>query len=188
MDLHVHSPASSDYSGDTGISHHEFVSKYIERGLDLISITDHNTGAYIDGAIQARNQIAKEWGKNITILPGVELSVSPGVHLLAILPEGGSAVVSDLLSRLELPVEQHGDTTKLITRSIGDIARIVHERRGLLIGAHCNSTHGVIEELSGQTRLDWLEKLDALEINSGQNEEKVSKTINYVTKGNYWTR
>ena len=182
VDLHVHSPASSDYSGDTGISPHEFVSAYVERGLDLISITDHNTGAYIDGAIAARNQIAEEVGKNITILPGVELYVSPGVHLLAVLAGGGSAAVSDLLSRLGLPVDQHGDTTKLITLSIGDIAHIVHERRGLLIGAHCNSTHGLIDKLDGQPRLEWLEKLDALEIKSGQGEEKVSKTIDYVIK------
>ena len=159
VDLHVHSPASSDYSGDPGISPHEFVSAYVERGLDLISITDHNTGAYIDGAIAARDQIAKEVGKNITILPGVELYVSPGVHLLAILAGGGSAAVSDLLSRLGLLVDQHGDTTKLITLSIGDIAHVVHERRGLLIGAHCNSTHGVIDRLDGQPRLEWLERL-----------------------------
>ena len=182
VDLHVHSPRSSDYSGDTGISPHEFVSACVERGLDLIAITDHNTGAYIDCAIAARDQIAKDVGKNITILPGVELYVSPGVHVLAILPGGGSAAVSDLLSRLGLPVGQHGVTTKLITLPIGEIARVVHERRGLLIGAHCNSTHGVIDKLDGQPRLEWLEKLDALEIKSGQDEEKTSKTIDYVTK------
>ena len=82
---------------------------------------------------------------------------------------------------MSYPVDQRGDTTKLIKLSIGDIAQIVHDRRGLLIGAHCNSTHGVVEELKGQTRLDWLRVLDALEIRSGQDEAKVSKTIAYVT-------
>ena len=182
VDLHVHSPASSDYRGETGISPYQFVSEYVERGFDLIAITDHHTGAYIDKAIEARNQIAKEEGKNITILPGVELNVAPGIHLLAILSDGGSAGVRDLLSRLDLPVCQHGDKTTLIKFPIGDIAQIVHDRRGLLIGAHCNSTHGVVEELKGQTRLDWLSVLDALEIRSGQSESKISKTIDYVTK------
>lgn len=182
VDLHVHSPASSDYRGETGISPYQFVSEYVERGFDLIAITDHHTGAYIDKAIEARNQIAKEEGKNITILPGVELNVAPGIHLLAILSDGGSAGVRDLLSRLDLPVCQHGDNTTLIKFPIGDIAQIVHDRRGLLIGAHCNSTHGVVEELKGQTRLDWLSVLDALEIRSGQSESKISKTIDYVTK------
>ena len=181
VDLHVHSPVSSDYCGDSDISPYEFVAAFVAREVDLIAITDHNTGTFIDDAITARNRIASEEGQNITVLPGVELNVSPGVHLLAILPEGGSEAISDLLSRLGLPVGQHGDTTKLIDRPIGDITRIVHERRGLLIGAHCNSTHGIVETLNGQTRLEWLRSVDALEINSGSADDKVSETIKYVT-------
>ena len=181
VDLHVHSPASSDYAGDNNISSYEFVSAFVARGFDLIAITDHNTGAYVDQAITARNEIASKEGKNITILAGVELHVSPGVHLLAILPKGGSAAISDLLSRLGLPIEQHGDTTKLISESIVEITRIVHERNGLLIGAHCNSTNGIVEELDGQTRLQWLRAVDALEFNSGSGEDKISTTISYVT-------
>ena len=181
VDLHVHSPDSSDYSGDTSISAYKFVSEFVSRGCDLIAITDHNTGTYIDRAIAARNEIATKEGNNITILPGVELYVSPGVHLLAILPEGGSAAISDLLSRLGLPVEQHGDTSALISQPIEDIARIVHQRRGLLIGAHCNSTHGIVEELDGQPRLEWLRSVDALEINSESADDSIHKAIDYVT-------
>ena len=181
VDLHVHSPASSDYSGDGNVSALEFVSAFVTNGFDLIAITDHNTGGFIDQALEARHKIASEEGKNITVLPGVELYVSPGIHLLAILPHGGSASISDLLSRLGLPVDRHGDTTKLISQSISDIARTVHERGGLLIGAHCNSTHGVVEGLSGQTRLEWLRAIDALELKSGSDEEKIAHTIDYVT-------
>ena len=50
VDLHVHSPASSDYAGDNNISSYEFVSVFVARGFDLIAITDHNTGAYVDQA------------------------------------------------------------------------------------------------------------------------------------------
>ena len=180
VDLHVHSPASYDYRGENDISPYQFVSQFAERGHDLIAITDHNTGAYIDKAIEASGQIAEKGGRKVTILPGVELSVSPGVHLLAILGNGGSAAISALLSRLELPDELDGDFTKPIMLSIGEIAQIVHNRGGLLIGAHCNSTHGVVDELRGQHRMEWLRLLDALEIRSGQVEEKVSKTITYV--------
>ena len=150
VDLHVHSPMSSDYCGDDAVSAFKFISAYVERGFDMLAITDHNTGSYINQAITARDQIASEEGKNITILPGVELHVSPGVHLLALLPEGGSAAISDLLSRLGLPIEQHGDTTKLISQSIGEVARIVHERSGLLVGAHCNSTKGIVGNSKGK--------------------------------------
>ena len=181
VDLHVHSPVSHDYSGDINISPYDFVSTFAARGFDLIAVTDHNTGTFIDKAVAARNRIATEEGKNIAVLPGVELYVSPGIHLLAILPEGGSASISDLLSLLGLPVHQHGDTTKLISKPVGDVAKAVHERGGLLIGAHCNSTHGIVDELDGQARLEWLQAVDALEINSGSTEERVAKTIDYVT-------
>ena len=181
-DLHVHSPKSSDYRGDTEISACGFVSTFVDRGFDLIAITDHNTGVFIDEAIEARDQIACTNGKNIRILPGVELHVSPGVHLLAILPDGGSAAISDLLSRLGLPIEQHGDTTKFTSQPIKEISRVVHERGGLLIGAHCNSDKGILQELNGQVRLEWLDAIDALEINSGTKDSSIIKTIDYVTE------
>ena len=182
VDLHVHSPVSADYGGNTSVSSYDFVSAFVARGFDLIAITDHNTGAYIDRAIEARDQIAAKDGKNITVIPGVELHVSPGVHLLAVLPEGGSAGVSHLLSRLGLPIEKHGDTEELISKPVDQIAKIVHERGGLLIGAHCNSTKGVVQELRGQSRLEWLQALDSLEIHSGSEGDKVSNTMDYVTK------
>ena len=56
----------------------------------------------------------------------------------------------------------------------------MRERGGLLIGAHCNSTKGVVQELKGQSRLEWLWTLDALEINSGSEDDKVSNTMGYV--------
>ena len=153
----------------------------MERGLDLIAICDHNTGAYIDDALAARDRIAKNDGKNIAILPGVEIYASPGIHLLAILPEGGSAEISDLLSRLGLPVTERGDTTKLISLTIAEISRVVHERGGLLIGAHCNSTHGIVEDLEGQARLEWLREVDALEVNADSDADKVRRTMEYVS-------
>ena len=178
----MHSPDSTDYSGDKDVSAYDFVAAFVERGFDLIAITDHNTGTFIDQAIKAGDEIAEKEGKKITVLAGVELSVSPGIHLLAILPGGGSASISDLLSRLELPVSHHGDTNKLISQSIGEIKRAVRERGGLLIGAHCNSTHGIVRELDGQSRLEWLSAVDAVEVNSESTSEKIAQTIDYVTK------
>ena len=182
VDLHVHSPHSSDYEGDKSISHSEFVKAFAERGFDLIAITDHNTGTFVDEAIEASLHINGEGSKRIKVLPGVEMYVSPGIHLLAILPDGGSAAISDLLSNLGLPVADHGDTTKLISQSIHDVASSVHERGGMLIGAHCDSKHGIVKELLGQARLEWLRAVDALEIKSSSSAEKVEKTISYVTK------
>ena len=181
VDLHIHSPVSTDYSGDKNVSEYDFVSAFANRGFDLIAITDHNTGAYVDRAIEARNQLAAKEGKNITVLPGVEMHVSPGIHLLAILPVGGSAAIADLLSHLGLHVDKHGDTDALISKSAGEIADSVHERGGLLIGALCNSNKGVVQVLNGQPRLEWLSALDALEISSETTDDKIDRDINYVS-------
>ena len=182
VDLHVHSPVSPDYCGDKDITPYEFLTEFVERGFDMIAITDHNTGTYIDRAVAAREQIAREDGRNITVLPGIELHVSPGIHLLAILPEGGSAAISDLLSRLQMPIEQQGDTDKLISSTIEEIRAAVRERGGLIIGAHCNSSKGILQVLEGQARQQWLTIVDALEINSSTKDDSVNKTISYVTK------
>ena len=181
VDLHIHSPKSVDYRGNRGITAYEFVSAYVERGFDLIAITDHHTGEYIDAAILARDQIASQNAKNIAVLPGVELNVTPGVHLLAILPEGGSAAISDLLSELKLSIEDQGKTEKLILRPVTEVAEAVHNRNGILIGAHANSTNGILEELDGEARFDWLRAVDALEINAGSSDEKVQNTMSYVS-------
>src|SRR5438105_5022040 len=46
MDLHLHTPASSDYR-DPGISYLDILKKAEEKGLDLIAFTDHNSiGGY----------------------------------------------------------------------------------------------------------------------------------------------
>ncbi len=181
VDLHVHSPASPDYDGADNVSPNEFVAAFAARGFDLIAITDHNTGEFVDKAIEASREIESDTGKKLTILPGVEIYVSPGIHLLVILPEGGSSGISDLLSRLGLPIGRQGDTEVMISQQIGEIAREVSERKGLLIGAHCNSSKGIVQDLEGQTRIEWLQAVDALELKSNSNDTKISKTIDYVT-------
>ncbi|MDR2901333.1 MAG: PHP domain-containing protein [Treponema sp.] len=76
IDLHTHSTAS-----DGSMSPSELIDAAAEKGLSAIALTDHDT---IDGneeaAIAAKN-------KNITFIPGVELSIKwePGeFHLLGL--------------------------------------------------------------------------------------------------------
>src|SRR5574341_1674306 len=44
MDLHLHTPASGDFL-QPEVSYLEFLQRAESRGLDIISITDHNTVA-----------------------------------------------------------------------------------------------------------------------------------------------
>lgn len=74
-DLHTHTTFS-----DGVLTPQELITKAKEAGLSTIAITDHDNVGAVDEAI--------EWGKSvgITLIPGVELSISFGqkdIHLLA---------------------------------------------------------------------------------------------------------
>lgn len=71
-ELHVHSNISD------GIDDVETLLRTaVDKGLDVISITDHDT---LEGSIKAMEIVERE-GLNITILPGYELSAKEG-HIL----------------------------------------------------------------------------------------------------------
>ena len=182
VDLHVHSPKSSDYRGDTEISACGFVSTFVDRGFDLIGLLIITLESLSTRRSRRVIKSPARMARTSGYFPESSYMSPPGVHLLAILPDGGSAAISDLLSRLGLPIEQHGDTTKFTSQPIKEISRVVHERGGLLIGAHCNSDKGILQELNGQVRLEWLDAIDALEINSGTKDSSIIKTIDYVTE------
>jgi hypothetical protein len=74
VDLHLHSTAS-----DGEFSPSELVEMALERGLEVISITDHDTTDGIEEALEAAK------GTNLEVIPGVEISADipkKEVHLL----------------------------------------------------------------------------------------------------------
>lgn len=90
-DLHIHTNASD---GDCTPS--EILEKAIEKGLDTISITDHDT---IKGYKQARDL---KLSQKIELIPGVEMSVrwkDKEVHLLSYCFEPENEDVNILLLR-----------------------------------------------------------------------------------------
>jgi len=56
MDVHIHSQASSDYQ-QPGIKFLDILHRAEARGLDIISITDHNT---VRGYRQLQEEIRKQ--------------------------------------------------------------------------------------------------------------------------------
>lgn len=79
IDLHTHSTAS-----DGTLSPAEVVDLAVERGLDVIALTDHDSAAgWEAGAARAAD-------RGLTLVPGMEISTKlhgAGVHLLAYLPD-----------------------------------------------------------------------------------------------------
>lgn len=75
IDLHTHTTAS-----DGALSPRALVCAALDRGLEVIAVTDHDTVAGVQPAIDAAA------GSSLRVLPGVELSALHGkesIHLLA---------------------------------------------------------------------------------------------------------
>ena len=170
IDLHTHSPASHDFKPEADRANADWpqwVKSVRDAGLDAAAITDHNTAAGI-----AELQEAAAGLEDAPILfPGVELTASDGVHLLLLMDPGCTRQhIDDLLTRVEIPVEQRGHQTARSSLSVEQIL----ERCGddaLIVGAHVNGQDGLLG-LEGQQRLAVLKNrnLAAVEVNP---DEKV---------------
>ncbi|WP_409033712.1 PHP domain-containing protein, partial [Klebsiella pneumoniae] len=91
FDFHNHTPASEDYADKT-LSDREWLLSYMRRQVDAVIISDHNTGAKIDSLkaeLQRMKVDAGEGGlegfRPLTLFPGVELTATGNVHILAVL-------------------------------------------------------------------------------------------------------
>ena len=77
-DLHIHTPASQDIDSNyKNATPQNVVNAALNKGLDIIAVTDHNT---VDWCEKVRAAAA---GTPLTVFPGVEVSTRQG-HLLAL--------------------------------------------------------------------------------------------------------
>lgn len=54
-DLHLHTPASKDYK-DADATAEAIVDRAVAVGLDLIAVTDHDSGQWVDSVIAAASE------------------------------------------------------------------------------------------------------------------------------------
>jgi len=150
FDLHVHTPASTDYE-DKQATPEDIVNSAIKRGLAGIAITDHQTGEWIDRIKES----AKD--KDLVIFPGVELKVhggKEGVHVIVIFDiDKNSDYIFAFLNTLK--VYNHDGKPDVITnKTVIDIAKELQEfdPNGILILAHSTSSAGVDSDMRGEQR------------------------------------
>lgn len=105
FDFHTHTPASFDYGrGDKNLKDlmtpHEWLMKFVEKGVECVAITDHNSGGWIDklkeeaAALRAQNY-------SIYVFPGIEVTSNGNVHILGIFdPTESSNKISELIGSI----------------------------------------------------------------------------------------
>lgn len=159
VDLHAHTPASDDYGKGPKQKElkertpKEWLLDYMHAGIDCVAITDHNTGAWIDLLKAALPELAEEKQEGyrpIHLLPGVEISVNGGIHVLAIL--GSETTTSDIESLLGAAgfSGTKGSSDDVTSKTISEVVAEVSKAGGIAIPAHVDCDNGLFK-LQGTT-------------------------------------
>ncbi|MGZ5441474.1 MAG: AAA family ATPase [Thermoanaerobaculia bacterium] len=138
-DLHIHTPASSDFN-EKGISPEQWVEGALQAKLEVVAVTDHNGAGWTDRVRAA----GKERG--LVVLPGFELAVLGGSHLIGVFDSGTSQeTLCAILGMCGLPPEKLGDSNSYTQTSPAEVARIIAQQGGVCIAAHADGADGVLQ-------------------------------------------
>jgi Putative DNA-binding domain len=190
MDLHLHTPASSDYQ-EPSASYLDILLRAEARGLDLIGFTDHNTVAgyrTMRADIEElellerlkrllpeeKNRLAeyRRLMEKILVLPGFEFTATFGFHIIGLFsPSTPLRDIEHILLSLNIPSDQldRGSSTVGATEDVLTAYRLIDEGGGLVIAAHANSSNGVAMRgfnFGGQTKIAYTQDkhLHAIEV------------------------
>jgi energy-coupling factor transporter ATP-binding protein EcfA2 len=140
-DLHLHTPASKCFKDRDTVTAQQWVQEAINKGLDCVAVTDHNTGAWIDQIKEAAQ------GSKLVVFPGVELTCSEAkVHLLILFdPEKSKQDIEDFLLVARIERESLGEQeahSRLTVQAVIDLAK---EKGAICIPAHIDEYNGLCE-------------------------------------------
>ena len=164
FDFHTHTPISNDYGrGDESIKRikpEEWLQNAMESGLDCVVVTDHNSGGWID-VLKAKNKELRDrdikpgWYRELTIFPGVEITVansSSRVHLLAVFdPSCDSQKVTGVLGSCGITSGYGDDQNTSTTTGFVETVRKITEASGVAIPAHIDGSKGLLEGITALT-------------------------------------
>lgn len=121
----------------------QLVDRAVDRGIEVLAITDHNHVGSVDAFRAAGNN------KDIAVFPGFEVESTEGVHVICIYPRE-TAVLQ--LSRYlgELGIVDTDPSSKPSSKPFSEILELVKERGGITIAAHVTQSKGLLHSLHGQ--------------------------------------
>lgn len=211
MDLHLHTPASSDYQ-QSGVEYLDILKQAEARGLDIIAFTDHNTVAgyrrmqeeieqlelleklnRLLPEEQARLAEYRRLLDKILVLPGFEFTATFGFHILGIFsPSKPVREIEHILLNLQIPADQLdvGSVTVGASSDVLTAYRSINEAGGLVIAAHANANNGVAMRgfpFGGQTKIAYTQdaNLHALEVTDLNKGPRSTQSFFSGTKPEY---
>ncbi|MEK7682861.1 MAG: RNA-binding domain-containing protein [Chloroflexota bacterium] len=189
-DLHLHTPASSDYL-EPEVSYLDILRTAQTRGLQIIALTDHNSVVgyrrireeleqleLLEKLGRIRNDERERLAefrrllKELLVLPGFEFTATFGFHILGIFPPQKSLRELDLLLlSLNIRADEldSGSATVGASSDVLTAYMKINAAGGLAIAAHANSSNGVAMRgfpIGGQTKIAYTQdpNLYALEV------------------------
>ncbi len=161
-DLHIHSALSP--CADNEMTPNNIVNMAVLKGLDVIALTDHNSGANLE----AVGRCAEKAG--LLFIPGMEVETAEEVHLVCLLPDIANALElngqisgalpaianrEDIFGR-QLIMDENDIVTgeekqMLITAAcltVDEVCRRVNRLGGVVIPAHVDrSSYSILSNL-----------------------------------------
>lgn len=191
FDFHTHTPASKDFLGGNQeakdrITPEFWLRKFMEKQIDCVAVTDHNSGAWIDKLKEKLEELKQEkpdWHRPLHLFPGVEISASGGVHILAIFdPEKGNRDIDSLLGAVGYPATSKGGSYRETKNSVTEVIDVVAERGGIAIPAHADKDKGLFKSSSLRQALEN-KNIYAVELC----DENYKKPQQYTEMKGQWT-
>lgn len=160
FDFHTHTPASLDTTAwqkvigtENEITPERWLMKFMAASIDCVAVTDHNSGAWIDKLKEAYGQLKEraesgavpEGFRELTIFPGVEISVSGGLHILAVFEPGDTTrTITDLLARVDYNGKD-GLCDDVTRKSPVEVVEAIISAGGVPIPAHADQEKGLLQ-------------------------------------------
>ena len=120
----------------------------MDKGIDCVAVTDHNSGAWIDSLKEILEQIRIADGdqyRPLYLFPGVEISVNGGIHMLAIFdPERNTSDIDGLLGSVDYNGTK-GNSDGVTRKSVSEVIDAINEVGGIAIPAHVDKDKGLLE-------------------------------------------
>ena len=131
VDLHIHSYAGSHDVKDSTMTPNAIVDAAIRQGLSVIAITDHNSNANVQRAIDYAQE---NYPGRILVLAGVEVTTAHG-HLLVYFAPERVADLTRFLARIDLIGEMGAENTRT-AKSMADTIAEAAKLGGICVAAH----------------------------------------------------
>ena len=168
FDFHTHTPASFDYGkGDrtlaTTKTPRDWLMDFVNKGVECVAVTDHNSGAWIDSLNKEADKLRTE-GHEIFVFPGVEITSNGNIHVLGIFdPSCTSAHISAVIGGCGFN-GTHGDSDSVANESAENVIKKIISFGGVAIPAHIDMKAGLCQQSSSHTIKQVCEIANAVEI------------------------